>query len=136
MEFFAVMLVVAVCGIIGGVKSGKKGAAGQTQNMRLRKKASAVPNQPRKLQRAVKQRQTEDQVCSPGRACSYEAAYSKGRPERIGQRGDYDPVTPRMDGCGSDADSAALKILCRKMRRIIITVIFVGKNYRRGRLDE
>ena len=27
-------------------------------------------------------------------ACTYEAAYSKGKPDRVGGRGDYETVTP------------------------------------------
>ena len=50
-------------------------------------KPTAKPNQPRSKERKIERQAARDN-------CHYEAAYSKGRPDRIGRRGDYEAVTP------------------------------------------
>ena len=50
-------------------------------------KPTAKPNQPRPKERKMDRQTARDN-------CHYEAAYSKGKPDRIGRRGDYEPGTP------------------------------------------
>ena len=50
-------------------------------------KPTAKPNQPRQKERKMERQAARDN-------CHYEAAYSKGKPDRIGRRGDYEPGTP------------------------------------------
>lgn len=57
-------------------------------------KATAVPNQPKQVQRTWKEEKTEESMQESRKACTYQAAYSKGRPDRIGRRGDYEPGIP------------------------------------------
>ena len=61
----------------------------------VKKQASAVPNKVRKPQRTAEEAVMEMRTRESVKACSYEAAYSKGRPDRVGGRGDYEPVTPQ-----------------------------------------
>ena len=57
----------------------------QARTMSKPRKATAVPNKPRR-------QKTRSRASS--QACTYEAAYSKGKPDRVGGRGDYETVTP------------------------------------------
>ncbi len=57
-------------------------------------KASAVPNQPKRVQRTREEAAAERLTQASRRACTYQAAYSKGRPDRIGRRADYEPGVP------------------------------------------
>ena len=50
-------------------------------------KPTAKPNQPRQKERKMERQAARDN-------CHYEAAYSKGKPDRIGRRGDYEPGIP------------------------------------------
>lgn len=50
-------------------------------------KPTAIPNQPRKAEKQIVKQSARD-------VCHYEAAYSKGRPERVGLRGDYETTAP------------------------------------------
>lgn len=61
----------------------------------VKRQASAVPNKARKPQRTPEEAVMEVRTRNSGKTCSYEAAYSKGRPDRVGGRGDYEPVTPK-----------------------------------------
>lgn len=61
---------------------------------RPRKTASAIPNVPKKLQRSKEEMELEARTRESRKACHYEAAYSKGKPDRIGRRGDYEPAVP------------------------------------------
>lgn len=56
---------------------------------------SAIPNVPKKLQRNHEEQAMEIRTRASRQACHYEASYSKGRPDHIGKRGDYETVTPR-----------------------------------------
>lgn len=61
---------------------------------RMKKAASAIPNVPKQFQRNKEEQEMAVRTQTSKRACNYEASYSKGRPDRVGKRGDYDPVTP------------------------------------------
>lgn len=50
-----------------------------------RQQATAIPNRPKKNAPTGMERR---------KMCTYEAAYSKGHPERVGSRGDYELVVP------------------------------------------
>ena len=58
---------------------------------RLLQGQTVKPNQPRSKERKM-ERQMERQAKRDN--CYYEAAYSKGKPDRIGRRGDYEPGIP------------------------------------------
>lgn len=58
-------------------------------------KASAVPNKPKKKARTKEEVRMEQRTRESRNRCDYQAAYSKGKPDRIGKRGDYEPVTPK-----------------------------------------
>lgn len=78
---------------------------------------SAVPKQPKKKMRfqGFQKQEKADcgqaasrTACEPGQECSYRASYSKGRPGRVGLRGDYETVVPegkeriRCAYCGAE----------------------------------
>lgn len=71
-------------------------------------KASAAPNKPKKIPRTKDETAMAIRTRASSAACNYEAAYSKGRPERIGLRADYEPVVPsgkvrvRCPYCGAE----------------------------------
>ncbi|MCC8140002.1 MAG: hypothetical protein LIO67_06865 [Lachnospiraceae bacterium] len=54
-----------------------------------KQKASARPNQERKTKQTVQEKQYSARTQVSSDNCSYEAAYSKGQPARLGLRGDY-----------------------------------------------
>ena len=83
-------------------------------------KPTAKPNQPRQKERKMERQAARDN-------CHYEAAYSKGKPDRIGRRGDYEP-----EWSGSNVPTAERKISFLQEAASIIIVISAGKNYRRG----
>jgi hypothetical protein len=56
--------------------------------------ASAEPNKPKKVKRTRQEEAVEYRTHASGSTCNYKAAYSKGKPERIGVRGDYEPQVP------------------------------------------
>ncbi len=62
---------------------------------RPKQKASAVPNQPKRGPRTKEEVQMERRTRESRNACDFHAAYSKGKPGRIGRRGDYEPATPQ-----------------------------------------
>lgn len=68
-----------------------------------RQKASAAPNRPKKVPRTKDEKAMEIRTSVSSAACNYEAAYSKGRPERLGIRADYEPATP----------SGKIRVRCR-----------------------
>ncbi|MCD8362228.1 MAG: hypothetical protein LUC98_04585 [Lachnospiraceae bacterium] len=73
-----------------------------------RQKASAMPNQQRKTKQTVQEKQYSARTQVSSDNCSYEAAYSKGQPARLGLRGDYgEEVRPgqicvRCGYCGAE----------------------------------
>lgn len=73
-----------------------------------RRKISAVPNRPRKTPRTKEEASMDVRTRASSAACNYEAAYSKGRPDRLGQRGDHEPAVPagmvrvRCRYCGAE----------------------------------
>lgn len=73
----------------------KKSQASAVPNVPKKKQASAVPNIPKKLTRTKEEAAMEVRTRASARACNYEAAYSKGKPNRIGGRGDYEASTPQ-----------------------------------------
>ncbi len=70
--------------------------------------ASARPNQQRKTKQTVQEKQYSARTQVSSDNCSYEAAYSKGQPARLGLRGDYgEEVRPgqicvRCGYCGAE----------------------------------
>ena len=56
--------------------------------------ASAVPNQPRVKRTRRTPEAPDRQPASSGKTCTYDAAYSRGKPERVGLRGDYETSIP------------------------------------------
>lgn len=83
-----------------GSEFGRKKSFSQTVKSRPsavpnKPKFSAVPNKPKKQQRTKAEREMEYRTRASSKACDYKAAYSKGRPDRLGQRGDYEPMTPQ-----------------------------------------
>ena len=60
-----------------------------------KKKSTSVPNRPRQPQRTKEEQEVQILTRESRAKCDYEAAYSQGKPDRIGMRGDYDPVTPQ-----------------------------------------
>lgn len=72
------------------------------------KRASAVPNMPKKQKKTKEEAQVAARTRESARACQYEAAYSRGKPERIGLRADYEPTAPsgksrvRCAYCGAE----------------------------------
>jgi len=112
MQLIFVMIILVAIGK-GLKRSGRKssGAFGRA------KKASAVPNQsrtrtvpniPKKYQRTKSEEAMQTRTRASRAACDYKAAYSKGRPDRIGLRGDYEPLVPagkeriRCAYCGAE----------------------------------
>lgn len=73
----------------------KKRQASAVPNVPKKKQASAVPNVPKKLKRTKEEAAMEVRTRASSRACNYEAAYSKGKPSRIGGRGDYETSVPQ-----------------------------------------
>lgn len=84
----------------------KKTQSSAVPNVPKKKQASAVPNVPKKKQSSAvpnilkksapaKEAAMEAQTCISAKVCNYEAAYSKGKPSRIGGRGDYEDFTPQ-----------------------------------------
>lgn len=73
-----------------------------------KRRSSAIPNVPKKQVKTREEARMAVQTRASSRACKYEAAYSKGKPDRIGIRADYDPVTPsgrsriRCSYCGAE----------------------------------
>lgn len=68
-----------------------------TQETTLKKpvrRATAVPNKPRREKLTEEEEALKTRSRASSQACTYEAAYSKGKPDRIGGRGDYETVTP------------------------------------------
>ncbi|MCD8197866.1 MAG: hypothetical protein LUE24_12000 [Lachnospiraceae bacterium] len=54
-----------------------------------KQRASARPNQKREAKQTVQEKRYSEQTKISSDNCSYEAAYSKGQPARLGLRGDY-----------------------------------------------
>ena len=72
----------------------KSMAARERAAGRRKPKASAVPNKPR-VNRKMQEPETPGLQPDTGKkSCTYEAAYSKGKPSRIGMRGDYETNIP------------------------------------------
>ena len=66
-------------------------------------KASAAPNKPRVQHKTQKQEATAPQPAAVKKLCTYEAAYSKGKPSHIGQSADCETGVPsgmRRAVCG------------------------------------
>lgn len=86
----------------------RKKQASAVPNVPKQKQASAVPNIPKKLKRTKEEAAVEARTRASARECHYEAVYSKGKPSRIGGRGDYEPSTPsgmsrvRCAYCGAE----------------------------------
>jgi len=66
----------------------------QARTMSKPRKATAVPNKPRRQKLTREEEALKNRSKASSQACTYEAAYSKGKPDRIGGRGDYETVTP------------------------------------------
>ena len=66
----------------------------QARTMSKPRKATAVPNKPRRQKLTREEEALKTRSRASSQACTYEAAYSKGKPDRIGGRGDYETVTP------------------------------------------
>lgn len=83
----------------------KKKTASAEPNKR---RPSAVPNVPKRQKKTREEAEMAVRTRTSARACKYEAAYSKGKPDRIGVRADYDPATPsgrcrvRCSYCGAE----------------------------------
>lgn len=73
----------------------KKKQASAVPNVPKKKQASAMPNVPKQLKRTKEEAAMEARTRASAGACHYEAAYSKGKPGRIGGRGDYETSTPQ-----------------------------------------
>jgi hypothetical protein len=56
--------------------------------------ASAEPNKPKAIRRTKQEETVELKTRASSSACTYKAAYSKGRPDKLGLRGDYEPQVP------------------------------------------
>lgn len=84
-----------VSGSMSSQTFSKKKQASAVPNVPKKKHASAVPNMPKKLKRTKEESAMEARTRASARACHYEAAYSKGKPGRIGGRGDYETSTPQ-----------------------------------------
>jgi hypothetical protein len=56
--------------------------------------ASAEPNKPKTIRRTKQEEAVEIKTRASSAACGYKAAYSQGRPDRLGIRGDYEPQVP------------------------------------------
>ena len=69
--------------------------AGQVFAEVRKKRSTAVPNKPRRQKLGMEEKAIRDRTRASSEACTYEAAYSKGKPDRIGGRGDYETVTPK-----------------------------------------
>ncbi len=73
-----------------------------------KQKASARPNQQREVKQTVQEKRYSEQTKISSENCSYEAAYSKGQPARLGLRGDYgEEICPgqicvRCGYCGAE----------------------------------
>ena len=85
-----IAIIVVIFFILSNI--GKKNRLSKGQNKPVRPmveklKPTAKPNQPRPKEREMERQAARDN-------CHYEAAYSKGKPDRIGRRGDYEPGTP------------------------------------------
>ena len=72
-----ILITVVIFFILSSIGKKKRRSQGPT----------AKPNQPRPKERKMERQAARDN-------CHYEAAYSKGKPDRIGRRGDYEPGTP------------------------------------------
>lgn len=104
MRFLA--LIIIICYVVGlrkvkaEVFSDEKKAPKTTgADMKIfqkiqKKRSSAVPNHPRKVKRSKTEEAVLERTRPSGKACNYEALYSRGRPDRIGRRGDYEPIVP------------------------------------------
>ena len=66
----------------------------QARTMSKPRKATAVPNKPRRQKLTREEEALKTRSRASSQACTYEAAYSKGKPDRVGGRGDYETVTP------------------------------------------
>ncbi|MCD8241778.1 MAG: hypothetical protein LUD73_05195 [Lachnospiraceae bacterium] len=64
-------------------------ASTSKKNLLKRQKASARPNQKRETKQTAQEKQYSAKTRGSSDNCSYEAAYSKGQPARLGLRGDY-----------------------------------------------
>ncbi len=73
-----------------------------------KKEASAVPNKPKRKAPTKEETQAQVRMSADASRCDYQASYSKGKPDRIGRRGDYEDVVPngmvrvRCRYCGAD----------------------------------
>lgn len=76
-------------------KHPEKRQASAIPNVPKKRQASAIPNIPKKMQRTKEEAVMEVRTRASSRECHYEAAYSKGKPNRIGGRGDYEASTPQ-----------------------------------------
>lgn len=72
----------------------KRMAARERAAGRRKPKASAIPNRPRTKRKKQEPEVSELQPDTRRKSCTYEAAYSKGKPSRIGMRGDYETSIP------------------------------------------
>ena len=66
----------------------------QARTISKPRKATAVPNKPRRQKLTREEEALKTRSRASSQACTYEAAYSKGKPDRVGGRGDYETVTP------------------------------------------
>ena len=66
----------------------------QAKTMSKPRRATAVPNRPRRQKLTREEEALRVRSKASSQACTYEAAYSKGKPDRVGGRGDYETVTP------------------------------------------
>lgn len=66
----------------------------QARTISKPRKATAVPNKPRRQKLTREEEALKPRSRASSQACTYEAAYSKGKPDRVGGRGDYETVTP------------------------------------------
>lgn len=90
--YIVLLLVVWLISISAGKKKKKSKA---TRSYPKRAKTSSVPNRPRQISRTKEERDVRVRTQASRAKCNFEAAYSKGKPGRVGLRGDYDPVTPQ-----------------------------------------
>lgn len=74
-------------------KSGQRASA--VPNVPGKRKESAVPNKPKQMKRTKEEVEVLVKTKASKADCHYEAAYSKGRPDRLGMRGDYEDVVPK-----------------------------------------
>ena len=77
------------------VKKEMQKEAGQVFAEVRKRRVTAVPNKPRRQKLRKEEQEIRTRTRASSEDCTYEAAYSKGKPDRIGGRGDYETVTPK-----------------------------------------